>query len=62
MEKLKMQTTSIVDENIKWIGKLFPNCLTERLNKEGKPEVAIDFDQLKQELSKDIVEGSAYRC
>ena len=61
MEKLNMQTTNIVDENIKRIGELFPNCLTERLNDEGKPEVAIDFDQLRQELSKDIVEGSEER-
>ena len=56
-----MQTTNIVDENIKRIGKLFPNCLTERLNDEGKLEVAIDFDQLRQELSKDIVEGAEER-
>ena len=56
-----MQTTNIVDENIKRIGALFPNCLTERLNDEGKPEVAIDFDQLRQELSRDIVEGSEER-
>ena len=61
MDKLKMQTTNIVDENIKRIGELFPNCLTERLNEEGKPEVAIDFDQLRQELSKDIVEGPEER-
>ncbi len=61
MEKLNMQTTNIVDENIKRIGELFPNCLTERLNDEGKPEVAIDFDQLRQELSKDIVEGAEER-
>ena len=61
MDKLKMQTTNIVDENIKRIGELFPNCLTERLNDEGKPEMAIDFDQLKQELSKDIVEGPEER-
>jgi len=61
MNKLNMQTTNIVDENIKRIGDLFPNCLTERLNDEGKPEVAIDFDQLRQELSKDIVEGSEER-
>ncbi len=57
MEKLNLQTTNVVDENIKRIGKLFPNCLTERLNDEGKPETAIDFDQLRQELSKEIVEG-----
>lgn len=59
--KLNMQTTNIVDENIKRIGELFPNCLTERLNDEGKPEMAIDFDQLRQELSKDIVEGTEER-
>ena len=61
MKKMNMQTTNIVDENIKRIGELFPNCLTERLNVEGKPEVAIDFDQLRQELSKDIVEGPEER-
>lgn len=61
MDKLNMQTTNVVEENIKRIGELFPNCLTERLNDEGKPEVAIDFDQLRQELSKIIVEGTEER-
>ena len=56
-----MQTTNIVDENIKRIGELFPNCLTERLDENGRPEVVIDFDQLRQELSKDIVEGPEER-
>ena len=56
-----MQTTNIVDENIKRIGELFPNCLTERLDENGRPETAIDFDQLRQELSKDIVEGPEER-
>jgi adenine-specific DNA-methyltransferase len=61
MEKLHMQTHNIVDENIKKIAELFPNCLTERLDENGKPEVAIDFDQLRQEFSKDIVEGPEER-
>lgn len=61
MQHLKMQTTNIVDENIKRIGEMFPNCLTERLDGNGRPEVAIDFDQLRQELSKDIVEGPEER-
>ncbi len=56
-----MQTTNHVDENIKRIAELFPNCLTERLDENGKPEAAIDFDQLRQELSKDIVEGPEER-
>lgn len=61
MEKLHMQTHNIVDENIKKIAELFPNCLTERLDENGNPEAAIDFDQLRQELSKDIVEGPEER-
>ena len=61
MDKLNLQTHNIVDENIKRIAELFPNCLTERLDENGKPEVAIDFDQLRQELSKDIVEGPEER-
>ena len=61
MDKLNMQTTNQVDENIKKIAELFPNCLTERLDENGKPEMAIDFDQLRQELSKDIVEGPEER-
>lgn len=61
MENLKMQTTNVVDENIKKIGELFPNCLTETLDENGRPQTAIDFDQLRQELSKDIVEGPEER-
>ena len=61
MEKMKMQTTNVVDENIKKIGDLFPNCLTETLDENGRPQTAIDFDQLRQELSKDIVEGPEER-
>ena len=56
-----MQTTNVVDENIKKIGDLFPNCLTEMLDENGRPQTAIDFDQLRQELSKDIVEGPEER-
>lgn len=61
MEKLNMQTTDVVDENIKRIGELFPNCLTEVKDEKGRPQVAIDFDQLRQELSKSIVEGPEER-
>ena len=50
MEKLNMQTTSIVDENIRRIRELFPNCLTERIDAHGRPQVAIDFDQLPQKI------------
>ena len=57
MDKLKMHSVNKVDENIAKIGKLFPNCLTERKNKNGEVGYAIDFDVLRQELSDCIVEG-----
>ena len=66
MEKLNMHTQDITDVNIETIGRLFPNCLTERVvgkDKNGKGIIGkgIDFDKLRQELSKDIVEGTQER-
>ena len=61
MNKLKMHSMNKVDENIEKIGKLFPNCVTERKNTEGEVEYAIDFDMLRQELSSVIVEGNEER-
>ena len=61
MDKLKMHSMNKVDENIKQIGALFPNCVTERKNENGEVEYAIDFDMLKQELSAVVVEGNEER-
>ncbi len=61
MEQLKMQTPDMTDANIEKIGALFPNCITERKNEAGVVERAIDFDRLRQELSKEIVEGPEER-
>ena len=61
MDKLKMHSMNKVDENIKRIGALFPNCVTERKNENGEMEYAIDFDMLKQELSAVVVEGNEER-
>lgn len=61
MEKLKMHSLDKLNDNILKIGKLFPNCVTERKNEKGEVERAIDFDMLRQELSKDIVEGNEER-
>lgn len=56
-----MRTQDVAEANIEKIGQLFPNCLTERINENGKLEKAIDFDILKQELSKEVVEGNQER-
>ncbi len=61
MEQMKMHTVDITESNVEKIGQLFPNCLTEHIGEDGKVETAIDFDQLRQELSKEIVEGPQER-
>ena len=61
MDKLKMHSVNKVDENVAKIGKLFPNCVTERKSDKGEVEYAIDFDMLKQELSSVVVEGNEER-
>ena len=47
IHKLDMKSKDIVEDNISKISELFPDCISE-----GK----IDFDILKQELSKDIID------
>ena len=61
MEKLRMESLDAVDGNVAKIAALFPQCVTERLNKDGKPELAIDFDKLRDELSKDLLDGAEER-
>ena len=55
MDKLKMESKDIVGSNINKIAQLFPNCVTERKGKDGKTELAIDFEKLQAELSDDII-------
>ena len=55
MEKLKMQSHDVIGSNTQKIALLFPNCVTERLGKDGKPELAIDFEKLQAELSNEII-------
>ena len=57
MEHLNMQSMDKVAANVARIRELFPNCVTEKINAEGKLEHAIDFDMLKQELSDYVVDG-----
>ena len=57
MEKLKMQTADMAERNIELLGQMFPNCLTETINADGKLVRAIDFDKLRQELACEVVEG-----
>ena len=62
MDKLKMHSPDLSQDNIAKIRELFPGCVTEaRDDKTGKLRLAVDFDQLRQELSDQIVEGPQER-
>ena len=60
MEQMKMHSRDNVAQNIEAVGRLFPNALTEVM-RDGKAVQAIDFDVLRQELSREIVEGREER-
>ena len=51
----------VVGGNVQKIAALFPQCVTERLDKEGKPELAIDFDKLRAELSNEVLDEGEER-
>lgn len=57
MEKMKLETPDLTAQNIEKIGALFPNCVTETVDENGKSKKAINFDLLRQMLSSDVVEG-----
>ena len=51
MQKLKMHSPNLTQENVARIRELFPNCVTEARDEDGKVKLAVDFDLLRQELS-----------
>ena len=61
IEKLKMHSPDLTQDNIAKIRALFPGCVTEAAGEDGKLRLAVDFDQLRQELSDSIVEGPQER-
>lgn len=61
MDKLKMQSRDVYGNNVQKIAALFPQCVTERLDKDGKPELAIDFDKLRAELSNEVLDEGEER-
>lgn len=61
MDKLRMKTHDASEDNVAKIAALFPQCVTERLGKDGTAELAIDFDKLRDELSKDLLDGAEER-
>ncbi len=70
MDKLKMSTPNLTDKNIEQIGMLFPNVITEvedgttkdtKGHEIKKYKKVVDFDLLRQMLSKNLVEDDNER-
>lgn len=62
MDKLKMHSPDLSQDNIAKIRELFPGCVNEaREEATGVVRLAVDFDQLRQELSDHIVDGPQER-
>ena len=57
MEKMRMETPDLTAANVEKIGALFPSCITETTDKNGKLKKAINFELLRQVLSGDMVES-----
>lgn len=59
--KLKMHSLDLTEDNIAKIAALFPNCISESRDEQGRLKQVVDFDLLRQELSDVIVEGEQER-
>lgn len=58
---MKMQSHDVTGSNIDKIAKLFPQCVTERKDKDGKTVLGIDFEKLRDELSADVIDDGEER-
>lgn len=61
MEKLKMHTPDLAEENYKKLAALFPDAVTETKDENGNTVRAIDKEVLMQEINAKVVDGSQER-
>lgn len=62
MDKLRMQSSNGVEDNIMKIAQLFPDCVTETVDeRNSQPKHLIDFEKLKQNLSDSVISERAER-
>lgn len=57
MDKMRMESEDIQQDNVAKIAALFPNCVTEARDEEGHLKKAINFELLKQMLSDSVIDG-----
>ena len=57
MDKMRMESVDMTAKNIDKIAELFPNCVTEGADENGKLKRVVNFELLKQMLSGEVLEG-----
>lgn len=57
MDKMRMESEDMQQENVKQIAAMFPNCVTEARDEDGHLKKAINFELLKQMLSDSVIDG-----
>lgn len=57
MDKMRMESEDIQQDNVQGIAALFPNCVTEARDEDGHLKKAINFELLKQMLSDSVIDG-----
>ena len=57
MEHMKFETPDMVSGNIDKIAALFPSAITEMRGEDGEIKRGVNFEVLKQLLSRDVVDG-----
>lgn len=62
MNKPKFETPDMVEKNIEKLAEIFPNCITEVRDENGKLKKGVNFEMLQQILSTEFpLEGSTER-
>ena len=57
MEKMKMETPDLIQQNIEKLAALFPSVITETRGEDGSLRRAVNFDMLRQLLTDEVLAG-----
>lgn len=57
MDKMRMESVDMTAQNIDKVGAMFPNCITETVDENGRPKKTVNFELLRQMLSDEVIDG-----
>ncbi len=58
VERIRMESLDYTAQNIEKIAEMFPNCISENIDDQGKTHKAINFEILHQMLSNEVIDGN----